>query len=602
MIESVKVLIVERRDSQQSIARQLLANYDLEFNWRHVDCESALQGVAAEFNPGIVFCADEMPPDSRGAALDVLRLLSLRTTNVLLVEMGDGGAHSVPHLPEPESGIATGACGLKGRPAVHWRNALPSILQSDRDAVVLCDAAGWITYANAEACRTLAASGGELLGTILGTACDFSSPEDRPHRLAFFHAFTALPTPVHASDLAARIMQRAQPGHRALPVVALNLQGLRLMNESCGSELGDKLLEVLGSRLRAGGAGCGIIAPVGADDVLVVLPAPSPPAQAVTAVRVRRPAAAPADPATLFGPLRSSDNRSMALAVAASAPQEPVPAEKPRSPVEAGLDEALRRHTIGVHYQPQFELYSGRGCGVEALCRWFLTSGESIAPAVFIPVAERAGLVGALGAYVLKAACHTAAAWRGRDAQRLTLSVNISTLQINEEFSKVMAEILKSSGFPAHRLELEIAESALLADIESTNRCLSQWKQLGLRIAVSHAGDNYSRLGYLSKLPVDRLKLDRSLIHSMTADPKVAAMVSALIALGSSLGIHVIAEGVETQAQFQMLTQFGCLQAQGFLLGRPMPAAQALVVLRKPWGNLPRAVPRPATATQRHAS
>jgi EAL domain-containing protein (putative c-di-GMP-specific phosphodiesterase class I) len=106
----------------------------------------------------------------------------------------------------------------------------------------------------------------------------------------------------------------------------------------------------------------------------------------------------------------------------------------------------------------------------------------------------------------------------------------------------------------------------------------------------------------LSKLPVDRLKLDRSLIHSMTADPKVAAMVSALIALGSSLGIHVIAEGVETQAQFQMLTQFGCLQAQGFLLGRPMPAAQALVVLRKPWGNLPRAVPRPATATQRHAS
>ena len=244
--------------------------------------------------------------------------------------------------------------------------------------------------------------------------------------------------------------------------------------------------------------------------------------------------------------------------------------------------------------EPQFELSGGRGCGVEALCRWFLTSGDSIAPAVFIPVAERAGMVGTLGAYVLKAACHTAAAWKGRDAQALTLSVNISTLQINEEFTQAMAEILKASGFPAQRLELEIAENALLSGDESTVKWLTLWKERGVRIAVTHSGGNYSDLRYLSSLPVDRLKLDKSLIHRMTSDAKTAAMVSALVALGPQLGIDVTAEGVETAAQLQMLDGMGCQQAQGFLFGRPMPASQVLVVLRKPWGNLPKSVPRPS--------
>ncbi len=135
---------------------------------------------------------------------------------------------------------------------------------------------------------------------------------------------------------------------------------------------------------------------------------------------------------------------------------------------------------------------------------------------------------------------------------------------------------------------LEIAEAAVLGNSESIAQCLKQWKQLGVRVAVNHAGANYSSLSYLSRLPVDRLKLDKSLIHGMALDNQAMHVIHALIALGAELGIEVIAEGVETEAQFQLLTELGCRQAQGFLLGRPMPAVQAQIALRKPWGNLPR--------------
>jgi EAL domain-containing protein (putative c-di-GMP-specific phosphodiesterase class I) len=270
------------------------------------------------------------------------------------------------------------------------------------------------------------------------------------------------------------------------------------------------------------------------------------------------------------------------------------PAAKPRLPVEAGLHDALQRHAIGVHYQPQFDLQSGCGCGIEALARWVLVSGENVAPAFFIPVAERAGMIDTLGSRVLQSACNTAAAWRGSEAERLTVSVNVSTLQINGKFFRTLAGILETSGLQGPRLELEIAEGAVLANTDLTARCLKQWKELGVRVAVNHAGTNYSSLAYLSRLPIDRLKLDQSLIRKMPLAAKSADLVHALISLGGELGVDVIAEGVETEPQFKLLKELGCLQAQGYLLGRPMPAVQAQIALRKPWGNLPKSVLRPA--------
>jgi EAL domain-containing protein (putative c-di-GMP-specific phosphodiesterase class I) len=279
------------------------------------------------------------------------------------------------------------------------------------------------------------------------------------------------------------------------------------------------------------------------------------------------------------------------------------PAEDRRPAIEVGLDDALQRRTIGVHYQPQFELQNGRGCGVEALARWTLCSGETIAPAIFIPVAEQAGMIHSLGEQILKAACDTAAAWRGREAERLTISVNVSSLQINTKFVDVLTRIIATSGLHPKRLELELAESAVLANTDLTMSCLRQWKRLGVRVAVNHAGNNYSSLRYLSRLSIDRLKLDKSLIQSMTPAKTTVGIVHALISLGMELGIEVIAEGVETAAQFDMLTELGCQQVQGYLLARPMPAVQAQIVLRKPWGSLPNSVVRPmADSREMYAS
>ena len=283
--------------------------------------------------------------------------------------------------------------------------------------------------------------------------------------------------------------------------------------------------------------------------------------------------------------------------------EDEAPDAKPRLPVEAGLHDALQRHAIGVHYQPQFDLQSGCGCGVEALARWVLVSGENVAPAFFIPVAERGGLIDTLGSRVLQSACNTAAAWRGSEAERLTVSVNVSTLQITGKFFRTLAGILETSGLQGSRLELEIAEAAVLANTDLTARCLKQWKELGVRVAVNHAGTNYSSLAYLSRLPIDRLKLDQSLIRKMPLADRSAGLVHALISLGAELGIDVIAEGVETEPQFQMLNELGCMQVQGYLLGRPMPAVQAQIALRKPWGNLPKSVLRPAPVIhERYAS
>jgi EAL domain-containing protein (putative c-di-GMP-specific phosphodiesterase class I) len=253
--------------------------------------------------------------------------------------------------------------------------------------------------------------------------------------------------------------------------------------------------------------------------------------------------------------------------------------------LEMELLEALRLRTLRVAYQPQFHLASGRGCGVEALARWVRPSGEIVPPSAFIRLAERSDMIRDLGAWVLQSACATAAAWGSRASQGTILSVNVSALQIDEEFSTTIEQVLEQTGFPANRLELEITESALIANPALTIEHLNTWKELGVRIAMDDFGTGYSSLSYLSRLPVDRLKLDRSLIHRMTLDKKSAAIMRLIVSLGAELDMEVIAEGVETEEHLQILTDLGCPQVQGYLLGRPMPAEQVLGVLGEPWGS-----------------
>jgi EAL domain-containing protein (putative c-di-GMP-specific phosphodiesterase class I) len=253
--------------------------------------------------------------------------------------------------------------------------------------------------------------------------------------------------------------------------------------------------------------------------------------------------------------------------------------------LETCLREAIPRNELMVHFQPQYEVESGRGCGVEALARWNLADGEEVPPAVFIPIAERIGVIRALGAWVLQRACETAHSWHSLGGCPVTLCVNVSAQQISEDFGAVIERVLDATGFPATRLELEITESALIGNMELAIECMEHWKELGVRIAVDDFGTGYSSLSYLSRLPVDRLKLDKSFVHRMIYERKTAAIVRSVLALGREMGVAVIAEGVETERQFELLEHLGCRQVQGFLLAKPGPAHEAQALLTARWGT-----------------
>ena len=257
----------------------------------------------------------------------------------------------------------------------------------------------------------------------------------------------------------------------------------------------------------------------------------------------------------------------------------------------ARLRHAIGHDELSLHYQPQYEIRGGHHCGVEALARWFLPKGGSISPTTFVPAAEKNGLISALGAWVLNEACTTVASWQRCEVEPPVLCVNVSPRQISPEFCTVIAGTLERTGLPAAQLELEITEGILIQRPDLALRCLAQWKRLGVRIALDDFGTGYSSLSYLSRLPVDRLKIDKSLIHRMTSDSKTAAIVRAIISLGADLGFAVLAEGVESEAQLTMLSGMGCQQAQGYLLALPACADEAKTLLASSWGK--RAVPRP---------
>jgi len=272
--------------------------------------------------------------------------------------------------------------------------------------------------------------------------------------------------------------------------------------------------------------------------------------------------------------------------------------------LEAQLTAAVKRRELHVHFQPQYDVDCGQGLGVEALARWTLPDGEDISPTVFIPMAERIAIIGPLGAWVLAQACEIVAGWGTMGGHAPTLSVNVSTHQINERFCDIINHTLAITGLPPAQLELEITESALMHNADSAIECCEKWRELGVHIAVDDFGTGYSSLNYLARLPIDRLKLDKSFAQRMTFDRKTAVIVRSVLSLGREMGIAVLVEGVETEQQFATLERWGCQQVQGFLLAKPLPAAEAHAFLRTPWGGrlAPIFQPHHSTARGLHAA
>jgi diguanylate cyclase (GGDEF)-like protein len=237
-----------------------------------------------------------------------------------------------------------------------------------------------------------------------------------------------------------------------------------------------------------------------------------------------------------------------------------------RRMVEHELRLALGREEFDVVYQPQYDLATERQIGSEALIRWHHPVHGKIAPGHFISVAEDTGLIVPIGEWVLRRACHDAMTW----AEPVKVAVNLSPAQFRDgDIADTVAEVLKESGLPASRLELEITESLLINDTEEVLSKLNRLRDLGVDIAMDDFGTGYSSLSYLARFPFSKIKIDRQFIRNMTRDTAMRAIVKTIIALGKSLDVTITAEGVETKEQAAMLREFGCPEVQGFLYGYP---------------------------------
>jgi predicted signal transduction protein with EAL and GGDEF domain len=244
-----------------------------------------------------------------------------------------------------------------------------------------------------------------------------------------------------------------------------------------------------------------------------------------------------------------------------------------RLALESDLRGALDRGELVLHFQPQVEAVTGRIVAVEALVRWQHPEKGLVPPLDFIGIAEETGLIVPLGEQVLQMACEQAVAWQKAGFPPMRVSVNVATQQLSQsDLVATVRQVLDATSLSGEFLEIEITESSLMSDVETTTQTLVELKQTGLTVSVDDFGTGYSSMNYLKRFPLDALKIDRSFIRDLSVDSNDAAIIRAVIALAKALDLSTVAEGVEEQAQLAFLIEQGCDLIQGFLIGRPMPA------------------------------
>ncbi|WP_170316034.1 EAL domain-containing protein [Microvirga calopogonii] len=247
-----------------------------------------------------------------------------------------------------------------------------------------------------------------------------------------------------------------------------------------------------------------------------------------------------------------------------------------RRSIEHDLRGAIANNELSLAYQPQAQVDTGEVNGFEVLLRWNHPTRGSVSPAVFIPIAEESGLILKIGEWVMREACREAASWR----RPLTVAVNVSALQLTSDgFVEFVQATLNQTNLPAKRLEIEITETALIRDPNRALLSLQRLKEIGVNIAMDDFGTGYSSLSNLRAFPFDKIKIDRSFIQAVHANPQAAAIVRAVLGLGRGLGLPVIAEGVETSEELRFLGLEGCAEAQGYLFGRPAPIMEFMQLI-----------------------
>jgi diguanylate cyclase (GGDEF)-like protein len=259
-----------------------------------------------------------------------------------------------------------------------------------------------------------------------------------------------------------------------------------------------------------------------------------------------------------------------------------------RQSIEESLRRALQHQEFALHYQPKINLTTGEIAGAEALLRWTHPTRGPLSPDQFIPIAEDCGLILPIGRWVLREACRQARAWADAGLSLTTIAINISAIEFRDEnFLEGVFTILKDTGLDPRSLELELTESVLMKRAESAESTLKALRAKGVQLAVDDFGTGYSSLSYLRKFSIDTLKIDQSFARQITATPDETAIVAAIITMGRSLNLRVVAEGVETQEELAFLRSHQCDEAQGYYFSRPVLPQQFARLLEASWKLLP---------------
>jgi diguanylate cyclase len=246
-----------------------------------------------------------------------------------------------------------------------------------------------------------------------------------------------------------------------------------------------------------------------------------------------------------------------------------------RQSLASGLRHAIERHQLVLHYQPIIDLRTSLITGVEALIRWRHPQRGLVLPAQFIPIAEDSGFIVAIGRWVLREACRQGRAWQDAGTPPIRITVNISAVELRDkDFVAGVGVILKETGLPPARLELELTETFLMLDSKSTADVLHALSEFGVQLALDDFGTGYSSLSHLRRFPIDTLKIDRAFVRDIAQNGDDASIVGAVIAMARGLRIRVVAEGVETEEQLAFLQTHGCHEVQGHYLGEPSDAGE----------------------------
>jgi diguanylate cyclase (GGDEF)-like protein len=433
--------------------------------------------------------------------------------------------------------------------------------------------------------------------------------EERIRHQAFHDALTSLPNRASFTEHLEEAVRRAKRTHWQLALMFLDVDQFKRVNDSLGHDAGDQLLRVLAARIRARVRETDLLFRMGGDEFTVILEdVRGPEEAAMVAQRVieatREPlqlahhelavsvsigiAMFPKDDAGGERLVKSADTamyRAKELGRNRYAFFAPEMNERVESQllVEGALRKALKNGEFRLHYQPRISAATGRAVGVEALLRWAHPQWGLVEPARFIPALEESGLIVPVGEWVLGEACRQAAAWRDADLAPLRVSVNLSSRQFRSEtLAAAVGQALRASGLAPELLELELTESLLMENTDQAMAVMGSLKALGVAISIDDFGTGYSSLGYLKRFPIDNLKIDRSFVRDLATSPKDAAIIDAIAALAHSLGIGLVAEGVEDAHQAEYLRERACTELQGYLFGRPVPPEGIAEFLKRP--------------------